>query len=206
MGGEMAEAHWYKRYGDVPGVDYTTPPGTRSLKAAAAVPKVTYEGNDGSVVLSWSYGTVEASSSPVHERAYGINFGQRTTEQVMRHLAATLELPGEPSDYHFAIQHALTFMWQRRRNEPQALDHAERLAWMDIRLILAEPSVAEMGYGRDGYISVLAFGHLVSIYEREGSFVEAHRVAEIASRFDQLIDRRDALAERIAELKAEPFS
>jgi hypothetical protein len=200
----MAEPKWYRRYGDVPGVDYTTPPGTRTPKGAEAIPRVAYEGENGYVSLSWSDGAVESSSSPVHERAFSTDFGEKTTDQALRHLAATLELPGEPIDYHFAIQHVLSALWARRRTEPAALDHVERLAWMDVRLIEAEPTVAEVGYGREGYLRILAFGHLVTVYEREGSLADALRVATIAARFDQLTEQREALAERVAQLEAEP--
>lgn len=203
MGGRMAEPTWFKRLGDVPGIEYSPPSGTRALKAAAAVPHVSYTSEHGDQTLTWTLPSGEEGDSPVRERTYSVDFGEFDTAKVLRHLAGTLELPGEPVDYHFALQGAISTLWGRRRTEPEVFAEVERLGLLDIGLIEAFPVVAEVGYGREGYLRILAFGHLVTIYEREGAWAEALRIATIAAGFEQLEDQRDKLVERIAQLESE---
>ena len=199
----MAEPTWFKRLGDVPGVEYATPSGTRPLKAAAAVPHVAYTSELGTQSVRWTLPSGEEGDSPVRERTYSVDFGEFDTAKVLRHLAGTLELPGEPVDYHFALQGAISTLWGRRRAEPDVFAEVERLGLLDVGLIEACPVAAEVGYGREGYLRILAFGHLVTIYEREGAWADALRIATIATRFEQLEDHRDTLAERVAQLQAE---
>lgn len=199
----MAEPRWFRRFGDAPGVRYTAPGGARRLRGADAIPRLVHYSPDADPVLSWESAQGESSASPVQERSYDVEFGELTTTQVIRHLASTLELPGEPIDYHFALQRVLTALWSRRRTEPSVLDEVERLGWLDVDLVQGCPDLVRVGYGQEGFIRILAFEHLVTLYEREGALIEAHRVAQIASSFDQMADRLEQIAERIEFLHAD---
>lgn len=50
-----------------------------------------------------------------------------------------LELPGEASDYRFAIQGCFGRLWSLRRTHPRVTEEIEKLCWLDIRLPEALP-------------------------------------------------------------------
>ncbi len=200
---------WYARFGDIPGVSYATPPDIdrTKLKGAAARPTIDrFRGLDGKPVetLSWDTpGGGSTSSSPAHEQAFGVELKKMTTPKVLRHLYETLELPGEPSDYHFAIQGAIEELWRRRRDEPGVLIDVESLSWLDITFIQAQPTTVTNEYSEEpSFYTVRAFARLVSLYEREGAWRDALAVAELGARYGQA-GPTDALLERIAALDAE---
>ena len=136
-----------------------------------------YAGSEPS--LSWG-GT---SASPVHERVF-TDKRATPTRRLLAGLAETLELPGEPADYHFAIQGTADVVRSRRREGPPIFAELERLCWLDLDLIQAVP--AAVSFKRDGhrhFYGILAFGWLLGIYMREGLSADALRVAAIAERF-----------------------
>lgn len=190
----MAPLKWFPRFGDIPGVTYTTPPGIdrHRLHGADARPEVVRYAADGEG-LSWPRQEGSTSASPAHERAFGSDLSQLSTTAVISHLSETLELPGEATDYHFAIQGVLEALWRRRRTEPAVLTHVEHLAWLDIDLIRARPI----------YYRILAFQYLITLYEREGAWRDALDVAELSVHFGQQQPKRDELADRVAALDAE---
>jgi hypothetical protein len=123
---------------------------------------------------------------------------------VLRHLSETLELPGEPADYHFAIQHVLGVLWDRRRTEPEVLAIVERLAWTDLDLAQARPDAVSIDMdGHRKFVAVSAFKVLITLYEREGALREALEVADLALRYDQQQAKREELGGRLAAMEAE---
>ncbi|MDQ6945327.1 MAG: hypothetical protein M3256_03440 [Actinomycetota bacterium] len=198
---------WFRRLADVPDVGYQGSPGIDpgTLKGHAVEPTLGEFPSDVRVddlarkqYLSWPSG-----SSPAHERAI---FDQKhmSTEEVLRNIAEALELPGQPRDYHFAIQLAAEALWNRRRAEPEVLDEVERLCWLDIRLVEALPSTIRVEPISDGtFAMVAAFKILVTLYEREGAIREALEVAVLAEGFGQHAEKAEELRERLAVLEAE---
>ncbi len=201
----MRGATWFRRLGDIPGLHYQgeSTLDRRRLRGYDAVPRIEHYGGEPS--LSWQVGPEgSTSSSPAHERAFGDDMRDRPTPEILRHLAETLEVPGEASDYHFAIQHAADILWSRRRTEPDVLDQVERLCWLDLRLIEAQPDIVRFEHeGGSGFARVTGLKTLITLYEREGYLREALAVAERAERFDQLQEKADELRDRLAVLEAE---
>lgn len=197
--------HWFRRFAEIPGVAYEAPGfDRRRLKGHNAVPEVHTIDRDQDVpgprqTLWWGSG----SASPAHDRAF-VDWNAMPTAKVLRKVAEALEVPGQPTDYHFAIQGAATALWSRRRAEPEVLDEVERLCWLDIRLIQARPDAISDEYRPEGgFHSVTAFKTLITLYEREGALREALEVATLAERFDQLGEKAEELRERLAVLEAE---
>jgi hypothetical protein len=162
-------AAWFRRLGDVPGLDYSPP----VVVDRNALPRhdATPENRDdlpASGYLSW--GTVwepippeereedddedaewtRDLGAPVtdHLRAYvpddsGVHRLVRpdgpATPRLLQRLWEGLELPGRPYDYHAAIEHVREMLYPRRLDEPVVLEAVESLAWLDIRLVLACP-------------------------------------------------------------------
>ena len=127
---------------------------------------------------------------------------------MLKRLWEGLELPGEPSDYHFAIQGAAGALWARRAAEPEVLAWFEHLSWLDLRLVQAVPDAVRDEFagahpGRQEFFSVSAFHSLISLYSREGLLQEALEVAQLAQRFGQGEDALADLEERFAALRAE---
>lgn len=198
---------WYRRLGDIQGLDYTTPAGINRARlprhdARPEVRTYTFDGKR-EQSLWWPAGQGGSSASPAHERAFDTQ-RDAPTRALLRRLYETLELPGIASDYHFALLNAYEALWGRRRDEPDVLQELERLCWLDLRLIEALPDtiIADQG-GEPVSFHVPAFGHLIALYEREGALREALDVAERAERFGQQNVRIDDLRRRLAALEAE---
>jgi len=197
---------WYRRFAEIAGVHYSGSPGLdrRRLRGHDAVPEIyTHDHRDNvpgpAQTLMWGDG----SASPVHERAFS-DMKAMATSKLLRNVAEALELPGEPTDYHFAIQSTATVLWDRRRAEPDVLDEVERLCWMDVSLVQARPNAISDEYRPEGgFYSVTSFKMLITLYEREGAIREALEVATVAERFDQLAEKAAELRERLALLEAE---
>jgi hypothetical protein len=204
----MMVGKWFQRFGDIPGVSYSTPAGIdrRRLPEASTRPRVhTYDGDQH---LSWpgveGSGIISTSASPAHERAFGTDLAGMSTAAILQHLGETLELPGEPTDYHFAIQGVLEALWKRHRMEPAVLETMERLAWLDLSLAQARPEAVSTDIqGERRFYAVLAFQYLITLYEREGAVREALEVAELAVRYGQQQAKHDELVDRLAALDAE---
>ncbi len=122
------------------------------------------------------------SASPVHQRVFGSGT-DTTPQEALRHLEETLELPGELSDYHFAIQEVCKTVYEGRREDLSLLEEVERLCWLDIELLESYPEIVEAQPGQ--YIRVFAYERLVTLYEGEGYFHEALEVAERSLRMGQ---------------------
>jgi hypothetical protein len=213
---------WFRRFGDIPGVTYETPSGLdpKKLPGYGVVPKISvaefeyvvadeahiaaaesYHGKS-RPTLWWPEDGGGTSASPAKNRMAGHSTTVSTREILVNCLEA-LELPGEPVDYHFLIQHCADALWSQRRKEPDFLDDVEKLCWLDIQLIQARPDTVRIeGSDEPRFYHVSAFLILIDVYQREGFLREALDVAELAARYGQL-DARDRLAKRITAVENE---
>ena len=199
---------WFQRFGDIPGVSYSTPASIDRGRLPSAVVRPQIDMYDGERHLSWpgaeGSGIISTSASPAHERAFGTDLAGMSTAAALQHLGETLELPGEPTDYHFAIQSVLEALWKRRRTEPTVLMTVEQLAWLDLSLAQARPDAISTDIqGKRKFYAVLAFQYLITLYEREGALREALEVAELAVRYEQQQSKRDELVGRVTALDTE---
>jgi hypothetical protein len=202
--------------GDIPGLDYEPPVAVDRAKLPNrnAMPQVHRFEFDGHIreSLSWDYPDDAqrsgGSASPAHGVAFsGDDHSELTTAAVLGKLWEGLELPGLPSDYHFAIQGVAGSLWSRRRTEPEVFEWFEYLNLLDLRLIQAAPDAVRDEFAGDQpdraeFYRVPAFDNIISMYSREGFLQEAQRVAALAERFGQG-EVGAELNERIGALQAE---
>lgn len=177
----------------------------RRLPGHDAVPEVHVHEFDGKrrESLWWPEKQGGTSASPAHGRAFGDSRDVRASS-MLQNVYEGLELPGEPSDYHFLIQSCASEMWKRRREEPEMLEEVERLCKLDIQLVQARPDAVSDQYSEQPtFYAILAFGILIDMYDREGQLAEALEVAESAARFGQAEKERIELKERIAAVENE---
>jgi len=198
---------WFRRFGEIPGIAYQPPISLDRGKLSGhdAVPEVHVFEFDGKSyeTLSWPTRGGTSSASPAHQRAFGAS-KDITAAKLLKNCYEGLELPGEPSDYHFLIQGTANDLWAKRREEPEVLEDVERLCWFDLQLIEAVPGAVQHESDDEvSFYSVAAFSRLINLYEREGALHEALAVAERASRYGQGTDARDRLGERIALIAIE---
>src|SRR5713101_7399102 len=178
---------WFRSLADIPRVGYERNPSVdrTQLPGHDAVPKKEVFTTEGKrhEALVWSIPGGTSSASPAHQ----FTPQDTSTAGLLRYVGEVLELPGEASDYHFAIQRVIEDLWKRRREEPHVLPELERLCWLDVRLVEAVPEAIsyEQSDGSRHFVRVLAFSRLVYLYEREGFLHEALDVAERANRFEQ---------------------
>ena len=202
-----SSVEWFHRLAEVPGAGYHGEPSVdrRKLRGHDAIPKGETHTFQGKRVRSlwWPQKGGGSSASPVQVAA-GRPAPDASIAAVRRRLAEVLELPGQASDYHFAIQGCVQEFWRRRRDEPDVLPHLEELCWINIRLLEARPDAVtnDQATGPRFY-HVVAFGCLIQLYEREGALREALAVAERATRFEQEEDRLERIRQRLASVEAE---
>jgi hypothetical protein len=176
---------WFPRFADVPGVRYSPPEGldVSKLRQRNVRPTVN-RWPDMPPSLSWP--TPDGTTSQAPAGAHGLDDPREaTTARVLRTLAEALELPGEPSDYHFAIQNVVSLLWSRRAEGPQTFVELERLCWLDLQLIQVCPDAVSFEH-RDGglqFFSVTTFRTLLDLYLTEGALGDAARVLELADQF-----------------------
>lgn len=171
---------WFRRMADVPAISYCSPPplDRSALVGHDWVPTLyTFEldGKERSRYEWPSFEGYRTSASPVHQRTSDTGV-ERTPEEELRWLEETLELPGELSDYHFAVKQSYERLFGVRAVDPEVLHEAERLCWVDIELVEAQPQIAEYEPGR--HLRVPAYAYLIRLYEGEGYLTEALEVAE----------------------------
>jgi len=141
------------------------------------------------------------SASPCNRHTAAARPSEAECGYAVRQLAEKLELPGTPSDYHFAIQDVLYVLWKYRAGDPEVLEALEALCWLNIRLLEACPEVFRMG--DVSYPRLFAFESLEQILEQEGYLHEALEVARRAHPFGQLEGKVEMLTNRIAAMEAE---
>lgn len=127
-----------------------------------------------------------------------------TVGDLARSVWEAVELPGEPSDYHYVLQGAVDRLWSRRRAEPAGLRHMESFAYLDLDLIEAVPSVVRLRGEEDlsGFLRVTSVERLLGVLEREGALREAVAVCRRAQRFGDRF-HRDDLVTKVAALDME---
>jgi hypothetical protein len=195
---------WFRRFGEIPGIRFeaSSSVNPRMLPGHDAIPTrhvFDFEGRRRETLL-WPGG---GSASPAHERAFG-DLSKVASADMLRNVYEGLELPGQPSDYHFLIQGSAQELWGRRKREAAVLSEVEKLCWLDLQLIEACPDTIRYERGDEQqFFRVPTFAILTSLFEREGFLREALDVAERAARFGQGSDTRDRLLERIAALESE---
>jgi hypothetical protein len=200
----VKDATWYRRLADVPGIAYAGDAVLRSrLAERDVVPRVERYSFRGERTTSLMWPTAEGttSASPAHRLAFSLASEQSSVGIRVDALAA-LELPGQPMDYHFAMQGAADLLWKRRREEPEHLPFVEWLSWLDVSLVEVHPEWFKIAPSRDEYLAISAFQRLVGVYEVEGFLRDALAAAERFARFRPSVDLTD-LRTRVARLDAE---
>lgn len=197
---------WYPRLAAVPGLDFAGSPGVdRTLLAEHdSVPQVSEYG------LWWTRrtttrGGVEATSaSPAHERAFGIDTSHYSSSHLIVHVWETVELPGAPEDYHFALQHAAEQLWRTQSTNPESLSSLETFAWLDLALVEAAPwALMYASEDRPPTMAALpGIDRLIVLLEREGAHREALSVATRLVALGAHTTRLDRIQTRIATLDA----
>lgn len=176
-------ALWYPRFSSIPGVVYETPAGVvpSRLPGYGQKPKIhRFAGMEPS--LQWG----NTSASPAMQRESGAEARRLSTEGLLIHLAEILELPGEPSDYHFAIQGVAGQLRSRTAASAALFGELERLCWLDVKLIQAAPAAVSIDAVADRqFVHIMTFDWLLQLYLNEGRLADAVQVADIAERFDQ---------------------
>ncbi len=174
---------WFPRLAAVPGVGYAPPAelDLTKLRRRNARPEVSRY-PDLPPTLWWGDTTESPASAHVLDDAR-----KATTARVLRNLAEVLELPGEPADYHFAIQGVVSQLRSRAGEGPHVFAELERLCWLDLQLIQACPDVVIYDHPDDGpqHAHVTAFKTLLDLYLTEGALGHAARVLPIAEWFGQ---------------------
>jgi hypothetical protein len=205
-GAYMVEPLWFPRFAAISGVRYETPAGANGPGARSRYPQRP-EIHRWSTELPPSLWWGDTSASPAKQHAFE-DSARASSGEILANLAEVLELPGEPTDYHFAIQNAAETVWSQRRKGLGAFATVERLCWLDLQLIQAVPSTVRFeSAGEERFYQILAFDRLLEMYLREGLLAEAKQVADIASRFgagDQ--PRAQKARERAAAVAAEDGS
>jgi hypothetical protein len=202
----LDRCQWFRRFGDIPGIDYQTPPriDPMKLRGYGMVPEHSAFDSGGQHYesLYWDYGEESSSASPVQE--FGEKIKSDSVTALVRWCAQGLELPGEPADYHFHIQAAIGELQKLGRRDYGALPELERLCLLDLKLLDAWPRAILNEYGEDpAFYGSMAFGCLISLYESEGALHEALEIAERAAQFSQNPDRREEFMKRLAAIAAE---
>lgn len=195
---------WVERFADlVPAYTPIAPVHPQGLPGWGLRPSIRRFSFDDEVTesLTWESGDGETSQSPASQHV-----GTSTDPaRAVLTLAETLELPGEPDDYHFAIQQTVEELRRNADVDPTTLNLVEHLCWYDIHLAYAAPDA--LSVVRDGerqWYRMTTVSTLVRLYEREGALREAAQVATIASEaFDQMHDKAAALSEKLATVEAE---
>jgi hypothetical protein len=116
---------------------------------------------------------------------------------------SALELPGQVSDYHFAMQGVAEFLYKRRRSEPGHLPFVEWLYSFDALLVEAHEADFRLTPEKSEYVNVLAFDFLVDINRREGRLNDALALARRFARFRAARDTVSELEARVAQMSAE---
>lgn len=201
----LSNGTWFRCFAQVPGVGYQGDP-TRRLRLAERddVPQVYHSPIDGNTRISLKWPTPDGatSASPAHRLAFG-DYRKETTFQARERLLNALELPGEITDYHFAIQGVIDALYAKRREEPAVLPFVEWFAFLDARLVETHEQYFRLDASVPEYYSIVAFELLPRLFEREGALREALALAERFARFARETNTVSELRARVARLDEE---
>ncbi|MEV6527113.1 hypothetical protein AB0M43_34805 [Longispora sp. NPDC051575] len=190
---------WYARMADIPGIQFTGSPGVvRADLAESSIRPHTEYG-----YLSWPTVDGSTSASPAHRRAFG-DLSELDGGTLVRQVWEGLELPGEPSDYHFLLQGGVERLWSLRREDPSSLRLVETFAYLDLALIEAAPQAVRIDATNPhgGYLRITSLERLLTLLEREGALREALALSHRAMRFGDHYHRED-LEAKVASLDGE---
>jgi hypothetical protein len=184
---------------DIPGIQFTGSPGVvrANLAEAGLRPRMEYG------YLSWPTADGSTSASPANRRSVG-DLSGLDAEELVRWVWEGVELPGEPSDYHFLLQGAVEQLWARRRENPSGLHFMETFGYLDLALIEAAPQAVMLDESdpAGGYVYITSLDRLLALLEREGALREALALSRRAMRFGDRY-RRDELEAKVAALDGE---
>jgi len=178
---------WFRRLADAPGLSYEGSPTVdrRRLTGHDFEPEVLEFELEGESRLALEWPTPDGdytSGSPVYQRISSFDENP-TPREALRWLEETLELPGELSDYYYAIQVACRAIYEGRREDPSLLKEVERLNQLDIELVESYPK--SVGLEPSKRLHTFDYERLVELYAGEGYFHEALEVAERGLRMSQ---------------------
>jgi len=204
----MTTPEWVPRFAEISGVDYTKPlvrVDRRRLRRAGERPTKERD------YLSWPRPDGSTSASPAHDMAYSDRGTPSwTPERWLQHAAEMLELPGEPSDYHFGLQSILAELWRLRFGRPKVYKFIEQVALLNHQLLQARPAIVRLYLSPeepDRILGVSCYPHLIRLYEREGAIAEATAMVEAWSRLGGNVPKREAdrhrLADRLVQLSGD---
>lgn len=204
---------WFRRFGDIPGVDYE--PSAQIDRSALAgcddVPETRTFRSGGQVKETFSWpagdGSGGGSASPAHYRAFSAfpDTRKASAALLLRNVFEGLELPGQPPDYHFLIQSTAADLWDRCRRELELLDEVERLCRLDLALVRARPDAAsDLIDGKRRFYAITSFSILIQLYENRGSLAVALKVAKLAADCGQGEDALQRLQWKTGAREDEP--
>jgi hypothetical protein len=200
---------WFPRFGDIPGVTRTTPADVdrRKIRGHDVKPEKNDWDSDSVWWPSLEPGEEEGSTTATPAQQYvGHDWSEaKTVEAVLHNMAEALELPGNPSDYHFIIAGAQERLWKLRQTDPAAVREVERLCWLDVELVRARPEIIAPYNEDEPHLYMTVLDVLYRLYQREGYLAEAEEIAAMAvNEFHQRFERHlDEARERRALLEAE---
>jgi hypothetical protein len=127
-----------------------------------------------------------------------------TIDQLVHWVWEGLEVPGEPSDYHFLLQGAVEQLWSRRREHPEGLRFVETFGYLDLVLIEAAPYAVALDPSdlSQGFARIASLSRVLTLLEREGALRDALALRRRAMRFDEGF-RSEALEAKVAALDEE---
>lgn len=200
---------WFPRFGDIPGVTWTTPADVdrRTIRGHDAKPETPHWDSDSVWWPSLEPGEEDGSTSATPAQQY-VGHDQseaETVEAILHRMAEALELPGNPSDYHFIIAAAQESLWKLRQTDPAAVREVEKLCWLDVELVRARPEIIAPYNEDEPHLYMTVLDVLYRLYQREGYLAEAEHAAEMAvNEFHQPFERQlDEARGRRALLEAE---
>jgi hypothetical protein len=177
---------WFRRLADAPGLSYEgiSTVDRRRLTGHDFEPEVLELEGERRLALEWPTSDGDSTSeSPVYQRISSFD-EDLTPRETLRWLEETLELPGELSDYYYAIQVACRAIYEGRRGDPSLLEEVERLYLLDMEPVESYPKSVGLELGKPSY-HLFDYEHLVELYAGEGYFHEALEVAERGRRMSQ---------------------
>jgi hypothetical protein len=181
----------------IPGIGFTGSPGVDRLVLLGALQTPRTDRN----YLYWEAPSGATSAAPARRHRDAAPTSGRSA--IVIHTWQGLELPGAPMDYHFILQGAVDALWECRHREPEALADLETFAQLDLQLAEAEPHAVSFDEPAHQFVFMTSIARWISIVEREGGWHEALAIARRGNKVGQLLDRTDALAERVAALAEE---
>lgn len=201
-------AQWFRRLAEATKLRYQGSPQVdrTSLPDHDAKPKVETSDYDGKrrEHLVWQTHRGRTSASPSKTWMTKRRKGESPMQTRLRQLYEALELPGELSDYHFALLPCYEELWANRREEPWVVAEIERLCLLDIQLVEAYPETI-LFESSDGpsWARVPAFDRLISLYEQNGYLQDALMIARRAVRLHQSQIALEPLEKKVARIEEE---